>query len=302
VATDTLKVPGAVRPRAGRYFVPLVTGAAFLLLNREPLVTLVRDWWNDPEAGHGLLLGPLALVLAWRKGLVSDARGQPWLGLAILTGSVLLRYLSGLAAELYTMRLSMLGAAAGLIVFGLGFRQLLRWWLPALLLLLSVPLPAMVLNALAFPLQLKASAIGTALLEWRHVPVITTGNVIHLPGHSLFVTEACSGLRSLTALISLAVLIGGLWLRTPVGRLVLAALVIPVGIVLNGIRVFLTGFLVAFVDPALADGFMHLSEGWALFVVAFGVMGVMAWGLNALERIRPRWRREHESWHGHRPA
>jgi EpsI family protein len=32
----------------------------------------------------------------------------------------------------------------------------------------------------------------------RHVPVRLAGNVIQLPGRTLFVTEACSGLRSLT--------------------------------------------------------------------------------------------------------
>ena len=104
----------------------------------------------------------------------------------------------------------------------------------------------------------------------------------------LFVTEACSGLRSLTALTALAVLIGGLWLKTPIMRLVLIVLAIPVATFLNGIRVFLTGFLVHFVNPALGDGFMHYTEGWMVFVVAFVILGGMAWTLTNLERM---WRR-----------
>jgi exosortase/archaeosortase family protein len=61
-----------------------------------------------------------------------------------------------------------------------------------------------------------------------------------------------------------------------------------VGVLLNGFRVFLTGFLVVFVDPALADGFTHMTEGWLLFLVAFAILSAVAWGLADLER---RWRR-----------
>ncbi|MCA9723223.1 MAG: hypothetical protein KC489_12640, partial [Gemmatimonadetes bacterium] len=32
---------------------------AFLVLFAEPLRTLMRDWWNNPDAGHGLLLAPV---------------------------------------------------------------------------------------------------------------------------------------------------------------------------------------------------------------------------------------------------
>jgi exosortase len=264
--------------------VPLLLGAAaFAVLYWEPIATLLRDWWSDPEAGHGLLLGPLALYLAWKSGIRKDAVGQPMLGLALLVGAVLLRYVSGLAAELFTMRLSLMGAAGALIVFAYGFRQLTRWWLPASLLLLSVPIPAVLLGSLALPLQLKASAMGAWMLEARHVPVLLAGNVIHLPGQSLFVTEACSGLRSITALLALGVLIGGMWLKTPWSRIAILALAIPVAMLLNGIRVFLTGFLVYYVDPSLGEGVMHFTEGWVLFVVAFAILGGIAWVTNGVE-------------------
>jgi exosortase len=260
-----------------------VTGAAFLLLFAEPLRTLARDWWTDPEAGHGLLLFPVALWLAWRRGWDGEARPQPVLGLTLLIAAVFLRYLSGLAAELFTMRVSLLVAAGGLLVFARGWRQVRAWWLPVTLLALSVPLPSVVLSSIALPLQFKASQLGAWLLESRHVPVRLAGNVIYLPGRSLFVTEACSGLRSLTALLSLGVLTGGLWLATAGTRVALVAAAIPVAMVLNGVRVFLTGFLVYFVDPRLGDGFLHLTEGWAIFVVAFGILGGLTWGLRWLE-------------------
>ena len=86
-------------------------------------------------------------------------------------------------------------------------------------------------------------------------------------------------------MLSLGVLIGGLWLRSPVGRLAVVALSVPVAVVVNAVRVFLTGFLVYFVNPALGEGFMHLTEGWLLFLVAFTVLAGAAWAVGALERL-----------------
>ncbi len=266
-----------------RVAVPVVVAAvAFAVLYAEPFRTLLRDWWNDPEAQHGLLLGPLAVWLMWRRGLV-QARPQRVLGGAILLSAVLLRYASGLAAELFTMRFSLLLGLVALVIYLRGYRQVIHWWLPAALLVLSIPIPAVVTGTLALPLQFKASQMGSALLKWRHVPVLLQGNVIHMPGQSLFVTEACSGLRSLTALLALGVLIGGLWLRKPISRVLLIALAIPVAVFLNGIRVFLTGFLVYYVSPELGRGLMHYTEGWVIFVVAFAILGVFAWAITAVE-------------------
>lgn len=263
----------------------IIGGLAFLLLFWEPLITLAHDWWSDPDASHGLLLFPLALYLAWKRGLVTDKKPLHWLGLVVLACSVLLRYLSGLAAELLTMRLSLVGAVLGLLIYFYGIHQLVRWWLPLTLIILSIPLPDVLIGSLALPLQFKASQWGATLLQARHVPVRLAGNVIYLPGRSLFVTEACSGLRSLTALIALGVLIGGLWLRTSWSRIALVVAAIPVAMALNAVRIFFTGFFVYYVNPALAEGIMHLTEGWAIFVVAFVILGAMAWLLDRIEKL-----------------
>jgi exosortase len=281
VTSAITNLPYAIRKTPA----PLIlAGLAFVVAFGQPLFTLGRDWWTDPESGHGLLLFPVALWLAWKRGLV-EARPQPGLGLALLAGAVLLRYMSGLAAELFTMRTSLLGAVLALVVYARGWRQLAAWWLPILLLMLSIPLPAVLIGSLALPLQLKASQWGAALLEMRNVPVRLTGNVILLPGRSLFVTEACSGLRSLTALLALGLLVGGLWLHTWWGRTLLVLTAIPVAMVLNAVRIFLTGFLVFFVDPALAEGVMHYSEGWAMFVVAFAILGLFTWLMALVEGL-----------------
>lgn len=110
---------------------------SFLVLFWAPMATLVRDWWSDPEAGHGLLLAPLAVYLAWKRGISSDARPAPVLRITLLAGAVLRRYGAGLAAELLTMRLSFLGALGAFVVYRWGVRQLADWWLPVALLTLG---------------------------------------------------------------------------------------------------------------------------------------------------------------------
>lgn len=261
----------------------LIAGAAFFVLFRAPAGTLVKDWWSDPEASHGLLLGPLALYLAWRRGPVRDGSPSPRLGLVLLLGAVALRYVSELAAEPYTMRLSLFGAAGAIAVALRGPRQLRHWWLSAALLVLSVPLPQMVIGRLALPLQLYASTIGAQLLEARDIPVELSGNIIRLPGQSLFVSEACSGLRSLTALLSIGVLMAGLFLKSGWARALVLLATIPVAVLVNGVRVFATGFLVVFVSPMFGSGFLHYTEGWALFLVSLSIVGTATWLMTLVE-------------------
>ncbi len=255
----------------------IATALAFVLLFAQPFVSLAIDWWNVPEAGHGLLLAPVAVWLAWRAGIRPGAAPNPTLGLAVIVVAVLVRCAAGLAAELFTMRASLVMALVGLTIHRHGVRQVLQWWLPFTLASLSVPLPELVTQALALPLQFRASRMGAALLELRNVPVLLTGNVIRLPGHELFVTEACSGLRSLTALLSVGVLASAMLLRSVPARIVLVLLTIPIAIVVNGLRVFITGFLVYYVSPELGTGFMHETEGWLLFLVSLSALGGVAW-------------------------
>ena len=275
-------------------------GAALLLfaaLYAKPAYLLVRDWTNfdNPDSGTGLLLAPLAFWFAFQTGLKEARRPAVALGVTLLLASIGLRYVSDLAAELFTMRVSMLMAAAGLILWFFGVRQLLAWWLPFVLLGLAIPLPELVIAKLTAPLQLVASRIGASLIAWRHIPVLLNGNVIRIPGHDLFVAEACSGLRSLTALVNLGVLLGAMLLAKPWSRVTLLVLAVPMAILINGFRIFLTAFLVYFVSPEAGSGFMHTTEGWLMFVIAFASLGAVA---SALLYIEGRMARRHASTDG----
>lgn len=267
-----------------------LTAVMFALLFAKPASVLADAWWNDANNGHGLLLFPLSLWFAYKSGISPKAAPQRVLGIVMIVAAVVARYAADLAAELFIMNCSSLLALGGLVVFYGGLRQLLHWWLPFTLVGLSIPIPEVILNTIALPLQFTASKIGASLLAWRNIPVMLSGNVINIPGQQLFVAEACSGLRSLTALLSLGVLLGALFLDKVPTRLLLVALSIPVAILINGFRVFLTGFLVLYVSPKMGEGFMHESEGMLTFSAAFIVTSGLAWGLSNIERlvIRPK--------------
>lgn len=262
-----------------------LTALAYILLFAKPAQSLASAWWNDPNAGHGLLLAPIAVWFAYKSGRAASAQPQRALGVILLILAVLARYASDLAAELFVMNCSMILAVVGLVVWHGGMRQLLHWWLPFALVVLSIPLPEVILNTVALPLQFTASRIGAGLLKWREIPVMLSGNVIRIPGQELFVAEACSGLRSLTALLSLGVLLGALFLDKWPSRVVLVALTIPVAILINGVRIFVTGFLVLFVSPEMGEGFMHTSEGMVMFGGAFMLTGLLTWVLGRGEQF-----------------
>ncbi len=260
-------------------WLPLGTALLFFAaLYAKPAYLLIRDWTNfdNPDSGTGLLLAPLAFWFAFQTGLKEARKPAIALGVCFLLCAIGVRYAADLAAELFTMRVSMLLGAAGMILWFFGVRQLLAWWLPFVLLGLAIPLPEMIIVKLTAPLQLVASRIGASMIEWRHIPVMLNGNVIRIPGHDLFVAEACSGLRSLTALVNLGVLLGAMLLAKPWSRVTLLLLAVPMAILINGFRIFLTAFLVYFVSPEAGSGFMHTTEGWLMFVIAFASLGAVA--------------------------
>ena len=65
---------------------------------------LAYDWWTVPEAGHGLLLAPVAIWLAWREGIRPNAEPNRVFGLIVIVLAVAIRCAAGLAAELFSMR------------------------------------------------------------------------------------------------------------------------------------------------------------------------------------------------------
>jgi exosortase len=245
-----------------------------VLLYAAVLKALIGDWWSDPDYGHGFLVPLFAGYVAWRsreQWLKSEVKPSNF-GLLVMVGAIVLLFGGSLGAELFTSRVSLLVLLAGIILFLAGWQVLRAVSFPLAFLLLMIPIPVIIYNQITFPLQLIASRFATFWLELVQVPVLREGNVLILPNYSLEVVEACSGIRSLMTLITLAVAYGYLVEPRRWVRYSLVILMIPIAIVSNAIRIMGTGVLTYRFGPKAAEGFFHEFSGWVIFLAALILM------------------------------
>lgn len=254
--------------------VCLLAGAA---VYGPVLLKLARDWSDDPTYSHGFLVLPIALFLAWdrRDRLRAIAASPSASGLVLVIVSLALLVFGVLGAELFTTRISLIGVLGGTILYVRGWGALRVLAFPLLFLLFMIPIPAIVFDRIAVSLQLIASGFAERILQALDVPVLRDGNVLTLSNVTLEVNDACSGIRSLSALVCITVLAGDRLRLGPWRSGVLALAAFPVAILLNGIRVAATGVAAIHFGPAAAAGAVHTTTGWIMFVVALGCVGVM---------------------------
>lgn len=247
----------------------IVIGAAAVY--RDVVSSLVRQWASDDNYSHGFLVVPLALYCAWERRLqLQQARIEPsTMGLAVVCASLLVFATGVLAAELFLARISLVGVVVGAVLFVWGREHLRILAFPLALLPLMVPLPTLVFNQLAFPLQLLASRIGEVTIAAAGIPVLREGNILELPNTTLAVAEACSGIRSLVSLITLAVVLAYFTERRGWVRTALVFSAVPIAVLANAARVAGTGLASHWFGRAAAEGFFHGFSGWLMFAAAF---------------------------------
>jgi exosortase len=259
----------AVRPVVG--WLPFVIlGALILVLYGHISLKLVRDWYEIPDFSHGFLIPFFSAFLIWdrRQEIAATPVAPSWGGVALVAAGLFELLVGIFGADLFLQRTSFIVLVAGLI-WTLAGRPILRAVkFPLLVLLLGIPLPTIVFNQITFPLQLLASTLASGLLPLAGVPVLREGNVIQLPVMQLEVAEACSGIRSLMSLFTVAVIYGYFLERTTWRRVLLALSSIPIAVAANAARIFGTGLCVQYWDPVKAMGFFHEFSGWLMFLVS----------------------------------
>jgi exosortase len=237
-------------------------------------IKLVYDWYTIPDYSHGFLVPFFALFLLWdkRKTLRNTPIQQSWRGISLVVFGIIVLILGVYGVDLFTARISFIFLLAGLIwtLFGSVMLRELRF--PLLVLVLAIPFPTILFNQITFPLQLFASRIAGDILPLLGVPVLLEGNVIQLPIMKLEVAEACSGIRSLMSLFTLAVFYGYFLERTTSRRWILALAAIPIAVTANVFRIVGTGLCVQYWDPEKALGFFHEFSGWVMFVISLGCL------------------------------
>jgi exosortase len=243
---------------------------AFVSLYYHIFIRLVHDWGTDGNYSHGFLVVPIAGYLVWeRRSMLKATALRPRAsGLLVVCGSLAILAAGVLGSELFLSRVSMLGVLAGSILFLAGWQYLRILAFPLGMLLISIPIPTIIFNQVAFPLQLLASRFGAAALGAAGVPVLREGNLMVLANTTLEVAEACSGMRSLMSLLTLGIIIGYFSDRRSWVRVVLSVATIPIAIFANAVRVAGTGIAAHYVGPQAAEGFLHAFSGWLVFVMA----------------------------------
>lgn len=266
----------AERPRLRVGWASAVTalsslGVLLWALYGDVLVRMVVQWYEEPDYSHGFLVPLLSAYFVWerRRRLAGlPLRPNLW-GAGVLAAGLLMLILGVGGAELYLQRTSLLVVLTGLTLLLLGGAHLRVLAFPILFLAFMVPLPAIVVNAVAFPLQLVAAKTATFCLFNLGVPVLREGNIILLPGTRLEVAEACSGIRSLQALLALGCLYAYFFESVWWKRGLLVLLAVPIAIAANAFRVAGTGLLAQTWGTEAAEGFYHGFSGWLVFVAAW---------------------------------
>ena len=284
--------------------------AAVAFVYFSVLLKLGYDWWTDENYSHGLLIPVILAYLLWveRDRLArAKSRGSLVWGGALVVFAMMALWVGTAGAELYVQRLSLLVMLAGIVIYFWGFRLLRLLLVPLGLLFLAFPIPAILFNKIAFPLQLFASRCAVWAMRLFDIPVLRQGNVIELmprgarESRKLEVVEACSGIRSLMTLVTLAVVFayftrprggdddqGGFLKRVRTfgfwRSIILVSSAIPIAILTNALRVSGTGILAHYYGTEVADGFFHSFSGWVIYIVAFLLLFAVGWVLDRVGR------------------
>lgn len=279
--------------RARRFAVWSAGGAcvAAVLVFGPILQYMVLHWRASPDYSHGFLIAPLAFYFAYerRRKLRRAAIEPNWWGLVPLLLGVLALFVGRMGVELMAMRTAFVLTLHGLVLLLLGIPIYRILFFPLSFLFLMIPLPQSLVNVIALPLQLLAADMAVSTLQMVGLPLLREGNIIHLPSTQLFVAEACSGLRSLMALGTLGVVFAYFFRKKWIERIIIVASTIPIAVIVNSFRVALTAWLTLKWGQAAADGWIHQTEGFFTFGVAFGLLLLESRLLSMLlERIGPR--------------
>ncbi len=252
------------------------------------LLHLMGQWRNNQNFSHGFFVPLFSAFIVWqqRDRLAQLPLRQSWTGLLVLALGMCILVVGQMGAELFLSRSSILVVLAGLVALFFGWNFFRATLFPWAFLILMIPIPVIIFNQITFPLQLLASRVAAGILPLLGVPILREGNVINLPSMALEVAEACSGIRSLMSLVTLAIIYGYLMERRIWVRCLLAVASVPIAVIANSVRIIGTGLLVQYWDPEKAEGYFHASWGWIIFVISLVLLYAFHGLINRIWRER----------------
>jgi exosortase D (VPLPA-CTERM-specific) len=244
--------------------------------------------WITPEYSHGWLIPIISLYLFLREMRKTKHRevrqSERWPGVFVMLFALAVALLGNLARVPDIVTYAMILWVSGVVLIVFGFSQGIRHQLPVFHLVLMLPLPQILYWKLSLILQGISSEVGVWLVDFFRIPVFLEGNVIDLGIYKLQVAEACSGLRYLFPILSFSYLFAILYRGPFWHKAVLLLAAVPVAVLMNSIRIGIIGILVNYFGIEMAEGFLHLFQGWVIFGISILALFAMAVGL---QRLRP---------------
>jgi len=267
--------------------------AVLLIVAFWPILKSMYGSWFDEGAymEHGILVAPAAAYMAWAKK--DKLRAVPlkpsgW-GLAILLAGALQACLGIAAQWVWVGRMAFLVSLVGYIVAVFGWRMVRELIYPLCTLILMVAPPTFIFERITLSLQLLASRLGEVSLEALGFSVLRQGNILEMVGIKLSVEEACSGIRSLLAIIFMCVLYNYFFVQGSGMKLLILIAATPIAILGNAVRIVATGVASQY-NPALASGAAHEAFGYVSVLAA--AVGCVVFHLMASSLVKG-WRRRH---------
>jgi len=242
------------------------------------LIDLVADWYSDDNYSHGFLILPVSFWLIWRKRkeLVQTPARKNKLGLLFAIGSLFLLIAGTAGAEYFTARVSLVFLLFSITLYLFGWMFTRKIWFAFFFMLFMIPIPYVIYYSVTFPMQLFSSRVSGVILEAIGLPLIRQGNIIHIPGYSLEVAEACSGIRSLFSLLALGALFAHFTQPNKYKAVILFLSTIPIAIAGNVFRITVTAIAAHAISVKFAEGILHEISG--LLVFAFSLILLFIFG------------------------
>lgn len=244
------------------------------------LFQLYRSRWEFIDYTHAYFILPVALWLAWRSRaqLRAAVSGGSNLGLALLAIASLLFVFGWRWDFLSVSAFSLIPAVFGLTLYlyGKQVTRLLRF--PVLYLLLMVPPPLGILDAITLPMRHAISMAASLILRSFHYPVTRQGLLLTIGNQEVFMGAPCSGFRSLITLISLGLAYVYISKSTARTKTILLASLVPLALAGNLLRVLSLCLVTYYFGAEAGQGFFHDFSGIFMFLVLiFGVLGLENW-------------------------
>jgi len=231
---------------------------------------------SNSDNSYGILVPFISLYFIWtKKDRLEQAEfAASSSGLVILIASLLMYLVSYAGGVVFLQRMMIVLSLNGLVLYLFG-KEIYRLLLfPLLFLFFMVPIPESVVGLISFPLQTYATIISSKIIQWCGIPVYREGHMLYFTQTQLEVAEACSGIRSISALLMLSVIFMHQCNNNTKLKTIIVLSSVVIAFIANILRVSGTGILAHFFGAGVARGFLHEFSGMAVFAFGFVMMFV----------------------------